>query len=120
MRREVIFLGTILVGMLLCGALLGGTQQSGVTHRSKGILDVTVVDKNGERLRDARVAVPGYRSTTGLAGTCRFSLLPGRYAVLISKSGYRGRRIYAGVRPDETTTLRVTLEKLPARRSPQK
>lgn len=86
---------------------------------ARGILDVQVVDEAGNRLRAATVAVPGYRSTTGIAGNARFSLLPGRYSVLVSKSGFRGRRISAGVRPSETTTLKVVLEKLPAGRTQQ-
>jgi hypothetical protein len=81
---------------------------------TRGILDVQVLDQEGNRLREATVAVPGYRSTTGIAGNARFSLLPGRYSVLVSKSGYRGRRVSAGVRPNETTELKVVLEKLPA------
>jgi len=87
-------------------------QESNRPPRGKGILDVMVVDEEGKRLPRVLVAVPGYRSTTGLGGTARFSLLPGRYSVLISKPGYRGRRINAGVRPGETTTLRVQLQKL--------
>jgi len=77
---------------------------------------VIVVDESGERLSGAHVAVPGYRSTTGLNGTCRFSLLPGRYTVLVNKPGYRGRRVQAGVRPGETTTTQVLLRKLPSTR----
>jgi uncharacterized membrane protein len=84
---------------------------------ARGTLDVQVVDEGGNRLRAATVAVPGYRSTTGIAGNARFSLLPGRYSVLISKSGFRGRRVSAGVRPNETTSLKVVLEKLPAGRT---
>ena len=84
----------------------------------KGILDVIVVDEDGKPLKGVTVSVPGYRSTTGLGGTCRFGLLHGRYSVLIKKDGYRGRRINAGVRPGETYTLRVELQKLaPARPS---
>ena len=80
---------------------------------------MVVVDEEGKPLSGVLVSVPGYRSTTGLAGTCRFGLLPGRYAVLISKPGYRGRRVNAGVRPGETTTTRVTLQKLPPRAAPR-
>jgi len=86
----------------------------------KGILDVVVIDQEGKPLPGAAVSVPGYRSTTGPGGTCRFGLLPGRYAVLISKNGYRGRRVNAGVRPGETTTTRIMLQKLPPTRSVQK
>jgi uncharacterized membrane protein len=84
----------------------------------KGILDVIVVDEDGKPLKGVTVSVPGYRSTTGLGGTCRFGLLPGRYSVLIKMDGYRGRRINAGVRPGKTYSLRVELQKLaPARPS---
>jgi hypothetical protein len=94
-------------------------QESGAPSRGKGVLDVIVLDEQDKPLAGVLVAVPGYRSTTGLGGTCRFALLPGRYAVLVSKSGYRGRRINAGVRPGETTTLRVALQKLPPAPSPR-
>jgi len=104
----------------LVGTLGARPQQGSGVARGKGILDVAVFDEEHKRLPGVLVAVPGYRSTTGLAGTCRFGLLPGRYAVLISKPGYRGRRIRAGVRPGETTTLRVVLQKLPSARTSQK
>jgi uncharacterized membrane protein len=109
----------IVIAMLcLSGASRVRAQESRAPARGKGVLDVIVLDEQGKLLAGVLVAVPGYRSTTGLGGTCRFGLLPGRYAVLISKSGYRGRRINAGVRPGETTTLRVVLQKLPPARSP--
>jgi uncharacterized membrane protein len=109
----------IVIAMLcLSGASRVRAQESRAPARGKGVLDVIVLDEQSKPLAGVLVAVPGYRSTTGLGGTCRFGLLPGRYAVLISKSGYRGRRINAGVRPGETTTLRVVLQKLPPARSP--
>jgi len=86
----------------------------------KGILDVIVVDEDGKPLKGVTVSVPGYRSTTGPGGTCRFGLLPGRYSVLIKMDGYRGRRINAGVRPGETYSLRVALQKLAPVRPPRK
>ncbi|MFB3920312.1 MAG: carboxypeptidase-like regulatory domain-containing protein [Terriglobia bacterium] len=86
----------------------------------KGNLDVSVVDETGKPLPGVTVSVPGYRSTTGVGGTCRFGLLPGRYSVLIKKDGYRGRRINAGVRPGETFSLRVELQKLVPARPPRK
>ena len=107
---------------LACALALTLTSWAGLqesTAPSKGILDVVVTDQDGKPLSGALVAVPGYRSTTGLGGTCRFGLHPGRYAVLISKPGYRGRRVNAGVRPDETTTLRVVLQKLPTPTPPK-
>jgi uncharacterized membrane protein len=88
--------------------------------RARGILDVLVVDENGKPLPGVTVAVPGVRSKTGVAGTCRFSLVPGRYSVLIQKDGYRGRRINAGIVPDETTNLRVQLDKLAIPRRAEK
>lgn len=107
----------IAASLLLCLAttLAAQNDQEGMSRPGKGILDVAVVDEGGKPLQGVAVSVPGYRSTTGLAGTCRFGLLPGRYAVLISKPGYRGRRVNAGVRPGETTTTNVTLQKLPSR-----
>ena len=87
-------------------------KRNDVPARGQGILDVVVVDEAGKPLEGVLVSVPGYRSTTGLAGTCRFGLLPGRYAILISKEGYRGRRVYTGVRLGETTTTHVKLQKL--------
>ncbi len=82
----------------------------------KGILDVVVTDQDGNPLRGVKVSVPGFRSTTGQGGTARFGLLPGRYAVLIAKDGYRGKRVNAGIRPGETTTTRVMLQKLPSKK----
>lgn len=109
----------IVIAMLcLSGASRVRAQESRAPARGKGVLDVIVLDEQSKPLARVLVAVPGYRSTTGLGGTSRFGLLPGRYAVLISKPGYRGRRINAGVRPGETTTLRVVLQKLPPARSP--
>jgi uncharacterized membrane protein len=86
---------------------------------SKGVLDVIVVDQEGNRLSGALVSVVGYRATTGLNGTARFGLVPARYSILVSKPTFRGRRVNAGVRPGETTTLRVVLQKLPPSRAPQ-
>ena len=95
-------------------------QKEEVPPPGKGILDVIVVDEDGKPLQGVTVSVPGYRSTTGLGGTCRFGLLPGRYSVLIKKDGYRGRRINAGVRPGETYSLRAELQKLAPARPPRK
>jgi uncharacterized membrane protein len=105
--------------LCLSGASRVRAQESGAPARGNGVLDVIVLDEQSKPLAGVLVAVPAYRSTTGLGGTCRFGLLPGRYAVLISKPGYRGRRVNAGVRPGETTTLRVVLQKLPPARSPR-
>ena len=107
----------IAASLLLCLApvLVAQNDQPGMSRPGKGILDVAVFDEGGKPLQGVVVSVPGYRSTTGLAGTCRFGLLPGRYAILISKPGYRGRRVNAGIRPGETTTTNVTLQKLPSR-----
>jgi uncharacterized membrane protein len=108
--------------LFFCATILLAAQskKEDVPAPGKGILDVIVVDQDGKPLQGVRVAVPGYRSTTGLGGTCRFGLLPGRYSVLISKGGYRGRRVNAGVRPGETTTTHVELQKLPPSRPPRK
>ncbi len=105
--------------------LAAQTQEGGMPAPGKGILDVVIVDEDGKPLPGVNVAVPGYRSTTGLGGTARFGLLPGRYAIHISKPGYRGRRVNAGVRPGETTNTRIVLQKLPltresSRRSPSR
>lgn len=119
MRKRIALLVTACVVLLLAASRWADSQQGGVAARARGILDVMVLDENGKRLKGATVAVPGYRSVTGVGGTCRFSLYPGRYSVLINKAGYRGRRINAGVKPDETTTVRIQLEKLPAKPSPK-
>ncbi len=120
MRRRIpAFLAACAFSCFLCVAL-AQNEPKAPPQPEKGILDVVVLDEAGKPLPGVLVSVPGYRSTTGLGGTCRFGLLPGRYAVLIRKSGYRGRRVNAGVRPGETTTMHVTLQKLPPRRSPQK
>jgi len=118
MRSKVIL--SVVVMLCLSAVLQISAQQSSAPARGKGILDVIVLDEQSKPLAGVLVAVPGYRSTTGLGGTCRFGLLPGRYAVLVSKPGYRGRRINAGFRPGETTTLRVVLQKLPQPRPPRK
>jgi len=108
---------TILLAFLVFAStslhLIAQSQKPEAPPPGKGILDVVVVDEEGKPLPGVNVAVPGYRSTTGLGGTARFGLLPGRYAVRISKAGFRGRRVNAGVRPGETTTSRIMLEKLP-------
>ena len=106
--------------IVLLAALGTWSQQKSSPGLAKGILDVRVLDADGKPLSGVAVSVPGYRSTTGLGGTSRFGLLPGRYSILISKSGYRGRRVNAGVRPGETTTTRVILQKLPGARPPKK
>jgi len=113
---------TLVVFFVLCTLLRAQSKEKepSQAQTGKGTLDVVVVGEEGKPLSGVLVSVPGYRATTGLGGTCRFGLLPGRYAVLISKPGYRGRRVNAGVRPGETTNTRVTLQKLPSARSPQK
>lgn len=112
---------TLVVFFVLCTLLRAQSKaESDQPPTGKGTLDVVVVGEEGKPLSGVLVSVPGYRATTGLGGTCRFGLHPGRYAVLISKPGYRGRRVNAGVRPGETTNTRVTLQKLPSARSPQK
>ncbi len=105
-----------LLFMISLARLAAQTQEGGMPAPGKGILDVVVVDEDSKPLPGVTVSVPGYRSTSGLGGTCRFGLLPGRYAVLVSKPGYRGRRVNAGVRPGETTNTRIVLQKLPATR----
>jgi uncharacterized membrane protein len=116
--------GFLAAALLCCATFVLAAQnlkdRDNVPAPGKGILDVVVVDQDGKPMRGVKVAVPGYRSTTGLGGTCRFGLLPGRYSVLISKEGYRGRRINAGVRPGETFSLRVVLQKLAPARPPRK
>jgi len=113
---------TFVVVLALCALLQAQSKEkeSSQAQTGKGTLDVVVVDEEGKPLSGVLVSVPGYRSTTGLGGTCRFGLLPGRYAVLISKPAYRGRRVNAGVRPGETTTTRIALRKLPPARSSKK
>ena len=78
-----------------------------------------MVDEQDKPLAGALVALPGHRCTTGAEGKCKFKVLPGRYPLLISKDGYRGRRVNAGVRPGEVTTTRVELQKLPPAPAPR-
>ncbi len=95
--------------------------QSGTGAKAgEGVLDVVVLDENGKRMVGANVSVPGFRSATGLAGSCRFGLAPGRYAVLVNKDGYKGKRITVGIRPGETTSIQVQLQKLQPSRPPKK
>jgi hypothetical protein len=110
-RQESVLI--VVVMLSLSGVLRATAQKSTPPARGKGVLDIIVLDEQNKPVAGVLVAVPGYRSRTGWAGTCRFGLLPGRYPVLVSKPGYRGRRINAGVRPGETTSLRVQLQQLP-------
>jgi len=80
---------------------------------------VIVVDEQEKPLSGVLVALPGHRATSGAEGKCKFKVLPGRYPLLISKDGYRGRRVNAGVRPGEVTTTRVELQKLPPAPAPR-
>ncbi len=113
-HKRFIYAAVLSVFILRVGFSLGARpKQPSVPARGQGILDVEVVNEVGKPLPGALVSLPGYRSVTGLAGTCRFGLPPGRYAILISKEGYRGRRVNVGVRPAQTTRVRVKLQKLP-------
>src|SRR3989442_2721319 len=96
-------------------------QQSAAPARGEGAtLEIVVVDEEGKRLPDVLVAVPAFRSTTSQAGTCRFSLPPGRYSILISKDGYRGRRVSVAIRARQSTPQSVKLQKLPPAPPPKK
>lgn len=111
----------LLPGVLcLAAGCLASGQQAGSPSQEKGHLDVVVLDESGQHAVGATVSVPGYRCTIGSNGTCRFKLLPGRYAVLVNKAGFRGRRVTVGVRPGETTNVEVKLRKLPPPRPPRK
>ncbi len=110
----------ILISMIVACAVMAPARQLHAWPQagtgapgSMGVLDVVVSDEQGKRMSGVLVALPGYRSTTGIGGVCRFSLRPGRYAILVRKSGYRGRRVNVGVRAGETTTAHVKLQKLP-------
>lgn len=120
MRRASVGLLLLLAVFCLRGGHVASAQQASSSEREKGILEVVVLGEKGEPLPEALVAVPGYRSTTGLNGTCQFGLLPGRYSVLVNKASYRGRRLTASVRPRETTTTQVQLQKLPVVRPQHK
>jgi uncharacterized membrane protein len=109
----------LVVGVLCAAAGLARGQQTTPPQQAQGILEVIVSDESGQRVTGASVSVPGYRSTTGLNGTCRFGLLPGRYSVLVKKPGFRGRRLTAGVRPGETTSVAVKIQKLQPPRPPR-
>jgi uncharacterized membrane protein len=118
-KRSLVVIAAFLVVWMTAG-VRAAAQEPVDPSRARGILDVLVVNENNKPLPGVTVAVPGFRSKTGLAGTCRYSLVPGRYSVLIQKGGYRGRRINAGVRPGETTNLRVQLDKLAIPRQAEK
>lgn len=72
MKRKLA--STVLILCVLCGLLQVQTKEkeSSPPPTNKGILDVVVVDEAGKLLPGVFVSVPGYRSTTGLGGTCRF------------------------------------------------
>ena len=113
MRKILVVTLVVLALIGLWSGAVARPQKTASAGLKKGVLDVTVEDNAGNRLAGAVVSVPGYRSTTGLGGSCRFSLVPGRYAIMVSKDGYRGRRVSVGVRPEETVTAHVRLDKLP-------
>jgi uncharacterized membrane protein len=111
----------VLALLWLTPSLAVSPQSAGTPPRpGQGILDVVVVDEEAKPLEGVLVSVPGYHSKTGLSGTCRFGLMPGRYAILVHKEGYRGRRVNAGVRLGETTTTQIKLRKLPPAHPPKK
>ncbi len=113
MRRLLSLILTLFAASMLMMTLRASPQSAKTSTPRRGTLDVLVVDEENRRLQGVQVSLPGYRSTIGLAGHCRFELLPGRYPALISKEGYRERRINAGVRAGEITTTSVLLRKLP-------
>ena len=114
-------LAAVLLGVVwFCAALGGQSQQPGTLPHGLGQLEVIVVDEQDKPLSGALVALPGHRATSRADGKCKFNVLPGRYPLLISKDGYRGRRVNAGVRPGEVTTTRVELQKLPPAPAPRK
>ena len=113
-------LAAVLLGVVWFWAALGGqSQQPSALPHDQGQLEVAVVDEQDKTLAGALVALPGHRCTTGAEGKCKFKVLPGRYPLLISKAGYRGRRVNAGVRPGEVTGTRVELQKLPTAPPPR-
>lgn len=113
MRRRSLALALVFVLMELPGAADPQARQPKTRASKEGILDVVVDDDTGQRLSDAVVSVPGYRSTTGLGGSCRFGLPPGRYSVSVRKTGYGARTARVYLRPEETTTAHVRLRKVP-------
>lgn len=113
-------LAVILGVVWFCVALRGQSQQPATPPHGQGQLEVTVMDQQDKPLAGALVALPGHRCTTGAEGRCKFKVLPGRYPLLVSKNGYRGRRVNAGVRPGEVTTTRVVLEKLSPAPAPRR
>ena len=114
-------LAAFILGVVwFAAALRGQSQQPSALPHGQGQLEVIVVDEQAKPLSGVLVALPGHRATTGAGGKCKFKVLPGRYPLLISKDGYRGRRVNAGVRPGEVTTTRVELQKLPPAPAPRK
>src|SRR5260370_32898699 len=84
--------GVLALAVLVYFPLAARSQSAGTPPRpGQGILDVVVVDEEAKPLEGVLVSVPGYHSKTGLSGTCRFGLIPGRYAILVHKEEYRGR-----------------------------
>ena len=120
MRNVVISIIGALVLLPSNASVTAQPQGSAVIPRGRGTLEVVVVDEQGTPLAGVLVSLPGRRSSTGRDGSCKFNLLPGRYPIRVSKGAYRGRRMNAGVRPGETTTTRVQLQKLPGLPPPQK
>ncbi len=114
MNRRIPFALTLATCGLIGLANTLGTESQGrrAAVAGNGILDVIVDEETGNRLSGAVVTVPGYRSTTGLGGSCRFGLAPGHYSVVVSKAGYHSRTVKTNVRAGETTTARVRLRKL--------
>ena len=120
MRKPLIGILAAVLAFCIVDGFWAKGQEPATPAGGKGTLEVVVVGEAGQPLPGARVSLPGHRVSADRTGSCKTALLPGRYPVLINKDGYRGQRISAGVRPGETTTLRVQLQKLAPARPPGK
>lgn len=118
--RKVVARLLIAFSVWCLGTLGASAQAPTVGADSRGTLEIVVFDETGKPFPGAQVSLPGHRASTGTNGSCKFDLQAGRYPVLINKSGYRGRRITVGVRPGETITEKVQLQKLSPARAPHK
>jgi uncharacterized membrane protein len=120
MRKSLILIMALSCALLLAGRLGASPQAPSAAAKSTGTLEIMVVDESEKPLQGVQVSLPGHRAVTDVKGSCRFNVLVGRYPILIRKDGYRGRRVNAGVRPGETTTTQVQLQKLLPARQPRK
>jgi uncharacterized membrane protein len=120
MGRVMILMAVLAIALWAAGTLTVGSQAAANAAQSLGKLEIAVLDENGKPLPGAQVSLAGHRATTDKEGSCKFEVLPGRYPVLVRKDGYKGRRLNLGVRPGETTSQQVRLQRLTPPHPPTK